>query len=303
MKNSITTTKKSARPIGRWLLCALFLLGITATNVNAQLVNIPCTGYNNDIIASPDGSYATNTASTGTTPGVTYPTIGVDGNAPGAYTLVASNYKWYSGGTLATCGLTSGGSYASASTAGLTYVIQSTTANNALTVTSGTYTGNPFSTTGTMTLVSPAKYTKLYVMYESVLNASAPTMTATITFTDLSTQVIPGNVLVNWFTTPAAGNLAYSGTMQRTNNAAPGTLSTCAATGPILFEMGLPINPANYSKFVQSVSFSYSNTIGNSVGTVNYFHVLAVGGLTVCSTPSDQASALTQGVCRQDKLD
>jgi len=85
-------------------------------------------------------------------------------------------------------------------------------------------------------------------MYENVLNASAPTITATITFTDASTQVIPGNVIVNWFTAPAAGNLAYNGNMQRTSNTAPGALSTCHTTGPILFEMGLTISGANQSR-------------------------------------------------------
>jgi len=112
------------------------LMSLIFVNVNAQFSNVPCTGFNNDIIASPDGSFFTNTATTGTTPGVTYPTIGTDGNGPGAFTLVSSDYKWYSGGALATCGLVSGGSYASASTSGLTYVIQSTTANNAMTITS-----------------------------------------------------------------------------------------------------------------------------------------------------------------------
>ena len=47
-------------------------------NLNAQLVNIPVTGFTNDLVAN--GTGATNTVSTGSMAGmVTQPTIGVDG--------------------------------------------------------------------------------------------------------------------------------------------------------------------------------------------------------------------------------
>src|SRR6185436_4889196 len=97
---------------------SFLFFAVLLMNAHAQFSNVPVTGFNNDIIASPDGSFSTNTSTTGTTPGVTYPTIGTDGNGPGAFTLVSSDYRWYSGGTLATCGLVSGGNYNSASTSG-----------------------------------------------------------------------------------------------------------------------------------------------------------------------------------------
>jgi hypothetical protein len=144
------------------LFSALTVFCLLGFYSQAQFVNIPASGYNNDIIAN-DGTATSNTASTGTLPGLTQPTIGVDGNGPSAYAFVASDYKWWSGGTLATCGLVSNGTIASALTPGLNYQLQSTTAVNALTVGSNTYSGSVWPTTGSLTLSTPKSYANLYV--------------------------------------------------------------------------------------------------------------------------------------------
>ncbi len=253
----------------------------------AQYVSVPVTGFNNDIVAN--GVGATNTVSTGSLPGLSQPTIGVDGNGPSAYSFVDNTYKWYSGtAAFPTCGMPASNQISSALTSGLTYNLQSYSANNAITVVSNTYTGSVYPTTGTATLTTPASFGKLYVLYETVMNTTGPTLTATITFTDASTQVISGISVVNWFTNTGA---AYTN-MQRAQNVAPGTVSTCGA-GPYLFEMQLAINPANYSKSVQSVTFSWSSAVGTSVNTVDYLHVMAMNGVAPCATPIDQATTLT----------
>lgn len=111
------------------LVLALFF----RINGYAQLVNVPVTGYNNDIIAN--GISGTNTVSTGTLPGVTQPTIGVDGNGPSAYSFCDNTYKWYSGSaSFPTCGIPA--TIASLQTAGLTYSLQGAAVNNSLTVVS-----------------------------------------------------------------------------------------------------------------------------------------------------------------------
>lgn len=66
------------------LLLLILLFG--SLSIQAQLSNVPVTGFNNDVVAN--GTGLTNTVSTGTLPGVTQPTIGVDGNGPGAYSFI-----------------------------------------------------------------------------------------------------------------------------------------------------------------------------------------------------------------------
>ncbi len=212
----------------RWHhLVFAFLLLLLAHTSQAQLVNVPVTGFNNDIVAN--GTGLTNTVSTGTLPGVTQPTIGVDGNGPGAYSFIDATYKWYSGSAAPTCFLPTGGAVPSSLTSGLTYQLQDYSTNNALTIASNTYVGSVWPTSGSVDLVTPASYGKLFVLYESVLNTTGPSITATVTFTDLSTQVFAGNTVVNWFTN---SGVAYSSTISRAQNAAPGNPgSPIAASG------------------------------------------------------------------------
>ncbi|MBL0046901.1 MAG: T9SS type A sorting domain-containing protein [Bacteroidetes bacterium] len=229
---------------------------------------IATTGYNNDIVA--DGVGVTNTISTGTLPGVTQPTVGVDG---GGYVLIAPDYQWYSGSTLPTCSLPAGGVIASSLTSGLNYQMQSYTGNNALTIASNTFSGSVYPTTGTLSLSTPASYATLKVLYESVL-WNAATLTATVNFTDASTQVISGITFPNWFD---AASKAYTPSISRAQNTAPGDPDACGS-GPYLFEMNLALNAANYQKQVQSITFSYSAAVGTNAGTVDYVHILALGG-------------------------
>ncbi len=252
---------------------------LSSAAVFAQLQNIPVTGYNNDLVAN--GTGATNTISTGSLAGmVTQPAIGVDGVG---YTFIDATFKWYSGSTAATCFLPTGGAIPSALTSGLTYQLQDYSSNNALTVVSNTYAGSVWPTTGTVALATPGSFSHIYVLYESVMNTAGPTITATVNFTDATSQVFSGNTLANWFT---ATNKAYAPFISRVQNVAPGALGACN-TGPYLFQLSLPLDISNYSKTVQSISFSWSSAIGAAANTIDYFHVMAVGGNTPCTgTPS-----------------
>lgn len=261
----------------------LFAMVFIAMGVKAQYVNIPVTGFNNDLVAN--GTGATNTATTGTMPGVTNPAIGCDGVG---YTFIDATYKWHSGSTLPTCFLPTGGAIPSTLTPGLTYQMQNYTSFNALSIASNTYTGSVLPTSGTISLSTPASYGVLKVLYETVQNTAGPTITATITFTDATTQVISGISFVNWFTNTGT---TYSN-ISRAQNVAPGAPGACA-TGPYLFEMSLNILPANYGKQVASVSFNFSAATGAAANTVNYLHVLALGGIAPCVGPVDQPTALS----------
>ncbi|MES1225851.1 MAG: hypothetical protein ABUT20_60795, partial [Bacteroidota bacterium] len=202
----------------QFLLAAVVLV-FSVFTANAQLANVPLTSgsFNDDVIAN--GIGATNTATTGTMPGVTYPTIGIDGVG---YTFVDNTYKWYSGtAAFPTCGVPA--TISSSLTPGLVYSTQSASANNSMSIASNTYAGSVLPTTGSIALSTPANYSKLYVLYETVQNTTGPTITATVTFSDATTQIISGISFVNWFTNSGT---TYSN-MQRAQNVAAGGVSGC----------------------------------------------------------------------------
>ncbi len=278
------------------LLMTWMILSLPAT---AQFANIPITGFNNDIIAN--GVNPSNTSTSGTFTGITYPAVATNGQGN---SLCDNTYRWWSGGTAPTCGIPS--SVPSAITAGLTYQIQSSSANNAMSIGSATFTGSVYNTSGTITLATPQRFASLRVLYVSVISTGNPTINATVTFTDASTEVINGNALANWYT---SANVAYptaaqGATMQRVQPGSPVVgYSTCGTTGPLLMEMNLPISAGNQSKLVQSVSFAYSSVLGTAASTINYFHVLALGGQGFCIAPTAQPTALSLTQVSNNRID
>jgi hypothetical protein len=238
--------------------------------------NIPVTGFNNDIVANGTGS--------STILGLTSTAIGVDGQA---YYFVDNTFKYTSGSAVPTCFMPTNKIIPSSLTSGLNYVLQNygtSTANNSNALTlanaSTTYT-SPYPSAGTMTLTTPASFATLKVLYESVITVGTQTVNATVTFTDATTQVLPTTSIVNWYT---ASGVAYNGIGRGT----PTGATECLTTGPNLFELSIPINTANQSKLVQSVTFSLPGvfTTGTTPATVNYFHALAIGGQGVATPGS-----------------
>ncbi|MBL0050350.1 MAG: hypothetical protein IPP29_01905 [Bacteroidetes bacterium] len=246
---------------------------------NAQLVNIPVTGFTNDIVASGVGPGTALSM-----PGTSNPTIGVDG---AGFTFIDNTYKWQAANALPTCFMPASGSAPSLVTAGLTYNFQSYTSLNALTLdnNSTTYLTSPFPNTGQLTFTTPASYTRLFVLYESVVNIGPSFFVdATVKFTDSSSQTFANNTVVNWFSgTAAVTNVA------RAQNVTPGLGTTCP-TAPNLFELPLTLSAANYGKQVAYITFTIptSLTSGTTPDRVNYFHAMAVGGLLACSAPAAQ---------------
>ena len=242
---------------------ALLFLTICISQVNAQYVNVPVTGFNNDIVA--------NGVGTNSVLGITNNQIGIDGKK---YYFIDNTFKYTSANALPTCYMPTNLQAPSIRTTGLTYSLQSYTAFNALTLdnNSTTYTTSPYPNTGTLMLSTPATYSKLFVLYESVVWVSPMTVNATVTFADASTQVFNGNTCVNWFTAtqPAFSNVG--------RGTATGTIQ-CGAF-PNLFELQLTLLPANYQKQVASISVTIPTTLttGTFAYSVNYFHAMAVSG-------------------------
>ena len=231
-------------------------------NFNYKVAN----GFNNVIVAHAVG--------TSSSLGFTYDTIGVDG---AGYLFIDNTYKYAAANALPTCFMPVNKLAPSAQTSGLVYEFQDygddvTLVNNAMSIVNQS-TGyvSPLPSSGTLTLTTPASYSKLVVLYESVVNTAPMLVDATVTFTDASTQVFNGNTCVNWFTVSAP---AYSGM----GRATPTGAIQCGTT-PNMFELNLPISLANQSKQVASVTLSLPAVLtGVNAFNMNYFHAMAVGG-------------------------
>jgi hypothetical protein len=246
------------------LLAFIFARSIVT---NGQLVNVPVTGFNNDIVANGVGSNSI--------PGTTFPSIGMDG---AMYTFIDNTFKYSASSTLPTCFMPTSGLAPSLRTAGLTYTFQSYSGFNSMTIDNDNtaYLTSPFSKTGTLILATPASFSKLYVLYESVMYISPMTVDVLVTFADASTQAFNGNSCVNWFTATLP---AYNG-MGRTQ---PSGIPQCGGTPnffPNMFELQLTLSPGNVNKLVQSITFTLPTvyTTGTTADKVNYFHAMAVGG-------------------------
>lgn len=236
------------------LLIATILLLLSVQNLKAQtLNNIPCTGFNVDIVA--DGA-TTSTAST---------------NAfadNGVCVFVDNTFTSGSGSICTTTGVyttsmpTTGGS-------GLTYNLQPANGNNAM-----QFTTNIGS--GTLYLVNPIPCTSLYFL--AVLGngnsngGSTANTTVTVTFTDSTTQQFTGIIIKDWVAVPTSGSAPL-------NNTKRSTSTTCNLSLGNYFQESsiMNISAANQSKKISSVSFSATET-GN--GT---FNVFALAGVTPAS--------------------
>lgn len=235
----------------------------------AQYSNVLCTGFNNDIVANGTGNNSI--------PGTSYPSIGMDG---AGYTFIDNTYKYSASSTFPICFLPVNKQINSTRTPGLTYILQSYSGNNSMTIDNDNtaYLTSPFAKTGTLTLTNPASYTKLYVLYESVMYLSPMTVDVVVTFTDLTTQSFSGNSCVNWFTNTLP---TYSG-IGRTSPAGAVQCGLSPNFYPNLFELQLTLSASNITKQVQSINFTLPTvyTVGSTADKVNYFHALAIGGFT-----------------------
>ncbi len=236
-------------------LVVTVLLSLTVQNLKAQLQNIPCAGYNQDVVA--DGN-ATSTAST---------SIDCDG---AGYVFVDGTFNPGSGVCATSNVWPSDLSISSLITSGLTYKLQPASGKNDLLLWDAV--------TDSLIVASPVATSNLYVLYTS--GGAAGTLSVTVRFTDASTQVFTGVSTTNW----CAGSSPATAVFNRT---ARSTSTTCSvSTCQYMYEINLAISSANQAKPVASITFTNSN------GCV--FHAFAIGGNIVgpCTSPANQPTAL-----------
>lgn len=142
---------------------------------------------------------------------------------------------------------------------------------------------------GTLTLVSPAAFSRISLLLFSTEGAT--TLSATLTFTD-GTTAAGGNMTVqDWFN---GGNAVSSGFGRTTRGTAPPYIAEgVTANNPRFYRFDIPVACANQSKLLQSVTITYLSGGGTSFPTRAC--VMALSG--VAYTPLSITPAITHAVC------
>jgi hypothetical protein len=207
-----------------YLFLVSSILCLCVFSASAQFSNVPVTGYNADVVAEGTGSAATS-----------FTTADVDGVN---YVFVSSTFNPATSGspcTTTTSAMPASNTIASLTTVGLTYSLQPYTGNNVLRL--------PLGTPGTLTLSTPTTAANLYLL--ALGGSGLCNITATVNFTDLTSQTITSTV-ADW----CSGVGAATPVFYRIIN----TSTTCnGATCQYLYDVNLALSPANYFKPIASI--------------------------------------------------
>ncbi|MBP2619417.1 T9SS type A sorting domain-containing protein [Chryseobacterium jejuense] len=236
---------------------------LSASAMMAQnFQNMPITsGFTVDVIANGVGSSSIST------------TTDVDGVS---FAFVARDFKLTPTSSALTYGIPADGIINSvvASTPGLSYQLGDLSANNSLKlITAGD--------NGTLVFTTPMAAFKLYML--STSGSGTSIVSATVTFTDNSTQTFSNINLSDWY---GGSNFAIQGIgrINRDNdNLEPNS------TNPRLYQAVLDIDAANQAKPIQSVTITKSS----GFGIPNIF-AFSADAYTDCIAPTtDDATGVT----------
>jgi hypothetical protein len=163
------------------------------------------------------------------------------------------------------------------------------TSNPAVGFQLGSYTGNNslrlanLNNSGTLAFGTQLTATKLYVLITG--GSGAPTMTATIQFSDNTTQVVTNITTPDWFNSNALPIVVSGmGRVNRTNN----TIENPAGN-PRMYQLTLNVLPANQTKLITGVQFTKTSS---AEGVFNAFAVTAET-VPSCPQPLNVASSTT----------
>ncbi|MBF9144322.1 T9SS type A sorting domain-containing protein [Hymenobacter properus] len=252
---------------------ALLTLGLGALPAaHAALVPVAVTGYNADVVANGAGTVISST------------TDDVDGGAVGnRFNFMASTFVSPTSGA-PTSFLPANGSFTSAVTSGLTFQFASYSANNSLRI-SGIGSG-------TLAFPTPLAASDVYLLATSGNGASG--FTATVTFTDGTTQAFTGLSAADWFSGTTNIALRGFGRVGRDNN----TIQN-STTDPRLYEFRLTLSAANATKSIQNIVINKPaatgtlNVMGVTVNATLAATLPAREALAVNAYPNPTANALT----------
>lgn len=245
------------------LLKSILLLFILSFQTNQAQENIPfqiTSGFNADVIANGQGSALTST------------TIGVD---VVNYCFMSADFQPTTAAPPAFA-LPINGQINNVANPTIGFQLGDYSNSNSLRLVS-------VNNTGTLTFGNSMTASKLYILVTSGSGASI--VTASIQFSDNSTQVITGNSAPDWFNSTALPVVTSGiGRVNRTNN----TIENPAGN-PRLYQMTLNVLPANQSKLITGIQFTKTST---AEGVFNAFAVTAET-LPSCPQPINLAATTT----------
>ena len=234
-----------------FISAALGLLGLVGV-ARAQTVYapVPVTGFTQDVIANGSGAVTSSTTSD------------MDNGAVGnRFCFVAADFVSPTGATpvnaLATTGIIN-----SLATPGITYKLGSYGASNSLRLTTA-------GSTGTLTFTIPQSAGYVYLLGASGNGIS--TFTATVVFTDGTSQAFTGRTLADWFG-GASPVIQGVGRVNYDSNALQ------SGTDPRLYEVPLSLLAANYAKNIQRIDIVKTSTLGS-------LNIMAVSIGIICPSP------------------
>ncbi|HET8809952.1 MAG TPA: fibronectin type III domain-containing protein [Flavobacteriaceae bacterium] len=229
---------------------------------NAQISPIEVTGYTEDIVANGVGAMSTST------------TIQADA---ATFCLLSADWKLNAADPPITTGLPANGLITSSTVAGLTYQIPPTATpyagNNSLRIDQ-----SGAANAGTITLVTPERYSELYFLVFS--GSGAANMDVTVNFSDATTEIFPANIIPDWYLSGLPVEVSGFGRGDLSNNNVENP-----ASNPKLFRLQLSISAANQAKSITSITF----TRNNPATDIAVFNMIAVSGMMVdfCAPPSN----------------
>lgn len=239
----------------RYAFLALTVLLLFSGYARAQTTYIPLelTGFTEDIVAN------------GTGPGANSTTNNMDGGPPTLpYAYVAEDYVSPSGAS-PTSWLPTSGTIVHPTISGLQFYLQPYDAANSLRLSDN----NP----GVLTLVTPFSASEINILAASGRGASD--MGVTVTFTDGTTQDMAPVVVDDWFDgTP----FVIQGVSRI--NLSNDQLEN-STVNPRLYNHRFAIDPANYSRLIQSIAFT--RLPSSSSFTLNVMAVTA--GISCITAP------------------
>ena len=243
------------------LLAGLFMLA-TSYSVAQQYQTVAVTGYNADIIA--DGASFAGS-------------VTADADNAGYYFL---NQTFTAFGTPAFA-LPSNGTINSLATSGLSFQMAPASQPNSLRLIA-------VNASGTLSFTSPVKAGTVYLLATS--GSGASDITATLQFSDGSTQVISPLSVADWY----GGSPTAAQGFGRTN--ATALDNGGGATNPRLYQVALAVNPANYAKSVTAVSITKTSASGA-------LQVMGVSVNVACDAPAAQPTSLLLNAISVSQID
>ena len=241
------------------LLIAIMTFMLCGYSLKAQWVNIPFTGFTADVVAN-----GSNSSTSSTSNSVDGTNVFLDGTFSPGFNVCQTTNVWPS--DLKINSLT---------TPGLTYTLQAANVSNSFRVYSGS--------SGTMTITTPTICTGLKFL--AIGGGDSVNFSAKITFTDASFQTFSSLTVPNWCSGISPATNQFYRTARSTS------LNCSTNLCQYMYEINLPIDTANQSKSIASITITNPTT-----AAAIRLHVFALGGNILpvpCSTPLNQPTNLT----------